>query len=405
MKRGVVVTGIGMATPAGTTREATWNRVREGHQVAGPIDRFDATSCSAGIAGLVDEEAFGKFPPRLLKRIDRFSRLAMAATMEALEDSGLDLEATDRQRAGAYLGNMYGGWEVADPSLRNLLTSGYQHVSPYVASAWFPTAPQGQISIYWQLKGYSKTIAADTASSALSIGYAARAIEEGRADVVVCGGAEAPVTPYALAFCERSGRLSPDGYRPFDRRSAGFQVGEGATILVLEALEHANARGASPRGEFGGFATGHVRASEAFSSAGSQRFARVLARTLEESRLQPSEIDYVGLDAQGSKSADRSEEEALVLVLGEQAGRPACTSAKPSTSHLLGAAAATEAAIGLLAMDRNEVPPIAGREEMDLPSRLRLVTSTASAEPIRTILIGARGADGTHAGLAFKNAS
>ena len=405
MNRRVAVTGIGMLTPAGVKQEQAWAHVRQGRQSAEQIHRFDAASYPAARAGTVDESAFDGLSPRLLKRMDRFGRLGLAAARAALNDSRLDIEAVDRDRMGVYLGNMYGGWELTDPSLRNLLRFGYQETSPYVASGWFATSPQGQISIHWQLKGFGKTVAADTASSALSLGYAARAIQEGHADVMLCGGAEAPVTPYAYTFCTNSGRLSPDEYRPFDLRSGGFQVGEGATILVLEELDAARARKAPIYGELSGFANGHTSSTERFSSAGSTGLARSIERALAEADVAPSELDYVGLDAQGSTEADRAEAHALALALGRHHEGPACTTVKPSTTHLLGAASSTEAAAALLAIKHGEVPPIAGCTNPDPGGGLRLVTGNPSTQPIRTTLVNSRGADGTHAALVFRTAA
>jgi 3-oxoacyl-[acyl-carrier-protein] synthase II len=404
-KRRVAVTGIGIKTPAGANRKEVWEHVHAGRTAAKPIDRFDAASFAAGHAGTVKESVFEGMPPRLLKRMDRFSRLAMSAAEEALNDSGLGLDSVDRETVGVYMGNMYGGWEITDPSLRNLLRVGYQDVSPYVASAWFPTAAQGQITIHWQLKGHSKTVAADTASSALSIGYAMRAIQDGRASVMFCGGAEAPVTPYAYTFCSRSGRLDPDGYRPFDRRSNGYQVGEGAAILVLEELDAARSRGAHIYGEIAGFAVGHSRADGCLSPNGGAALSRVITEALAEAGAASADLDYVGLDAQGTPEADEGEACAVALALGECLAVPACTTAKPSVTHLLGAAAGVEVATGLLAMAHGEVPPVAGLEEpRPGGAQLRLVTGSASAEPVKIALVNARGVDGTHAALVLRAA-
>src|SRR5437660_6627487 len=172
MPRSVVVTGIGMVTPGGMHPGPLWERLRRGSPGGGAITRFDPAPFSVSEAGEVDEDLPLPLPPRLTKRMDRYCVLAMAAAQLALDDSALDVAMEDPARIGISIGNMYGGWGITDSSLRGLLQEGYASVSPYVASAWFPTAPQGQMSIFWGLRGYAKTIAADTASGAAAIGYA-----------------------------------------------------------------------------------------------------------------------------------------------------------------------------------------------------------------------------------------
>src|SRR5262249_49628299 len=161
---------------------------------------------------------------------------------------------------------------------------------------------QGQISIHWGLKGFSKTVVADTASSALALGYAARAIEDGRAEVMLAGGAEAPVTPYTYTFCTTSARLSPSRYRPGEHRADGFQVGEGAVLLTLERAESVRSRAASWYARFAGFATRHAPEADVFSPAGITVLADTISAALAEADVD--DIGYVALDAQGTQEAD-----------------------------------------------------------------------------------------------------
>ena len=314
MTRTVVITGIGLITPAGD-REQAWAHAREGATAVRPIDRFDAGPYGVADAGVVDDQALERFPARHRKRMDRFSTLGLLAAGDALSDAGVDLDAVDRDRVGVSIGNMHGGWAITEPSLRKLLQGHEAEVSPYVASAWFPTAPQGQISIEWQLKGHSKTYASDTASGAHALGYAADAIAHGRADMVLAGGATAPITDYTYAFCARSGRLAPEGYRPFDERAEGFQIGEGAAILLLEEEGAARARGAHVYGRLAGWATRHAarRNGDAWADGGA--FGDVIGEALAAADVAPGELDYVALDAQGTPAADRAEAAALTAAL------------------------------------------------------------------------------------------
>ncbi len=409
--RRAVITGIGMVTPGGTL-STTWDAVRAGISTSQLFQPPDMHLDRPHRVGLVEDgDLFESFSPRLLKRMDRFCCLAIAAAQQALQDSKLDLEALDHQASGVYVGNMYGGWSVTDPSLRNLLRQGYRTVSPYVASAWFPTAPQGQITIRWNLHGYSKTVIADTASSALATGYAARAIQEGRAEVMLAGGAESPITPYTYSFCVRSGRLNPDGYRIFDPQGCGFQVGEGAVMLVLEELEAARGRGAHIYAELAGWSTGFQPCrSPGVQDGGngspwhtSGGMARVIHQALVQAGVAPQQLDYIGLDAQGVQEADDAEAEALALALGPEHERIPATTCKPTLTHLLGAGASAEIAIALLAMQQGEIPPIAGGEIRDQTCPLQLVMDGVRQADIRTALVNARGADGVQAALVFRS--
>jgi 3-oxoacyl-[acyl-carrier-protein] synthase II len=405
MARKAVITGLGLITPGGTTLPEVWATLLCGQSVAKPIDTFDASLYPVARAGLVkNQEIFQPFSSRLLKRMDRFCCLAMAATQRALEDSGVDLEQIDRQTAGVYLGNMYGGWSMTDPNLRRLLQDGYREVSPYVASAWFPTAPQGQITINWDLRGYSKTIGADTASSALAIGYAARAIEEGRASLMLAGGAEAPITPYTYGFCARSGRLDFSHYAIFDPERSGFLVGEGAVILVLEEKEAALQRGVRIYAEIAGWATGFMPYPNSLNHDERGCFARLITRALDEAALQPDEIDYIGLDAQGVLAADYVEARALTQALGTASRHPLVTTSKPALTHLLGAGAAAEIATAVLAMQNSVVPPVTACPAPELADTLSLVVEEPRPAQVRHALVNARGADGVLSTLVLKAA-
>lgn len=396
--RRVAITGLGLSLPGAQSLDELAEPVRLGHTFLGETDRITAAPTACADAGVVEDGPVGAADRRLRKRMDRFTWLAMAAARRALEDAA---SPAGPDRTGVYLANMFGGWEITDPSLRGLFQTGYTGVSPYIASAWFPTAAQGQITINRGLKGFSKTIAADTAGAALALGYAARAVQEGRADLMLCGGAEAPVTPYAYTFCLTSGRLAAGTYHPFHQGADGFCVGEGAVVLALEDHEAAVARGARIHAELAGFAAGHAPADDVFGGKGRRVLAEVVGEALDEAGVAPGDLDYVGLDAQGASAADRSELVALTEVLGAAAADVPCTSVKPVTGHLLGAAPAVEVAGALLAMRTGVIPPIAGCEH-PLPA-LDLVTGRArTGRRVRTALVNARGADGTVAALVLK---
>lgn len=372
----VVITGAGIVLPGANDIDELAAAAAAGRSAIAPIDRFETGDQASARAAVVEDDELAVFPARLRKRMDRFCTLSMVAAQRALGDAGmLDGDGRhvapdiDLERTGVYLANMFGGWDITEESMRRLCLMGYTGVSPYVASAWFPTAPQGQISIRWGLRGFAKTIVADTASGALAVGYAARAIRDGRADVMLAGGAEAPVTPYTHTFCSKSGRMSPTAYRPFEPDADGFEVGEGAVVFALESLEHARDRGAPVLAEIAGFATGHASVRDVFAPAGGPVLTRVAGEALAGAGVEPSAVDYVGLDGQGTREADDSETAAVRELFGRRDGAPAGRTVKPATGHLLGAAAAVELAGAVHAVgDR-------GRHD--------------------TALVNARGADGT----------
>jgi 3-oxoacyl-[acyl-carrier-protein] synthase II len=397
--RPVVIVGVGLVLPGASNTRELWALLSGGETALTPIDRFDPAGYAAHHAGLIDDMKLAALPRRVRKQMDRFAQLSVLAARQALTDAGLD-DVPDPARAGVYVGNMFGGWQITEPSLRELCRNGYAGVSPYVATSWFPTASQGQISIDRGLKGVAKTVATDTASAAVAIGYAARAIAEGRADLMLAGGAEAPVTPYTYTFCQTSGRLTTDSYRPFTVNADGFQVGEGAVMLTLEAEGSARARGAKILGRIAGFATGHARAQHAFDAKGAHVLARVATRALGEAGIAPGDVDCVALDAQGTSAADAAEAAALGNLF---AGRPpACTTAKPATGHLLGAAPAVDVLAALLAIEHDAVPGLP--HHADAPAGLDVVVGAPRRQRVDTALLDARGADGTTTALVLQAA-
>jgi 3-oxoacyl-(acyl-carrier-protein) synthase len=376
----VVITAAGVVLPGADDIDQLAAAADDGRSAIAPIDRFDTFGHASSAAAVVGDEQLAVFSPRLRKRMDRFCTLSMVAAGRALEEAGLLSDdgrtvTSDLARTGVYFGNMFGGWDITEESARRLQQVGYHGVSPYVASAWFPTASQGQISIYWGLRGFAKTIVADTASAALAVGYAVDAIREGRADVMLAGGAEAPVTPYTHTFCSTSGRLSATGYRPFDPSADGFQVGEGGVMFVLESLERARERGVPILAEVAGYCTGHAPRRDVFSERGAGALARVAAAALDRAGADPAAVDYVGLDAQGQPEADTAEQAALYDLFAHRP--PPGRTVKPATGHLLGAAAATELAGAVQSINAGST----------------------------TALVNARGADGTIACCVLRAAA
>lgn len=351
-----VITGLGIVSPAGNDKETFFANIASGTSFIREIDVFDASRYASRHAGMVSDTGAEKiFNKRLLKKLDRFSEMSLAATASALTDAGLDIESEDRERVGIILGNALGGWGFAEVELRDLYNGGLREVSPYQATAWFPAAPQGQISIHYGIKGFSKTIISDNASSHVALGYAARAIATGKADVLLAGGVEAPISPYALLCCNTSGELSSSGrYAPFDKGRDGYVIGEGAGILVVEEYGRAVARGAHIYAEIKGFGHTSDGLDPVNPDPSGTGLARAMTKALGMAGVGPDAVDYLLPAGMAGMLYDRSESNAAGLVFG--ADVPAAGIPKSLYGNLMGASGALDVATACIAMQKGELP-------------------------------------------------
>jgi 3-oxoacyl-(acyl-carrier-protein) synthase len=308
------------------------------------------------------------------------------------------------------VGNVLGGWAFAEREVRDLWTRGPRAVSPYQATAWFPAAAQGNINIRYGIKGRSRTFVCDRASGAYALIDAAQSIRRGKADVVLAGGTEQPLSPYAWLCCETGGFMTADGngrpdaaYRPFDRRHNGMVIGEGSVFLVLESLDHARARGAKVYGEISGWAAGSDGYMPYYTV---QPDGRTLAATMEQSlrrsKLTPGDLGLVVADAAGVPREDASEVAALRAALCDNGATVPVTSPKPVLSHLMGAAAVADVAVALRAMAEGTIPPIANLDTPAPGFDLDLVSATPrTAKALRHCLVVSRGLGGVNACLVI----
>jgi len=363
--RRVVITGLGIVTPAGVTPDGLFDSLARGRRLTRKIDSFDSSRYPSNHAGHVEGlDAGTRFSKRLLKKLDRFSEFSLAAADSALADASIKPESEDRDRVGIILGNALGGWGFAEVELRDLYTGGLRDVSPYQATAWFPAAPQGQISIYYGIKGFSKTIISDIASSHLAVGYAARAIRTGKADMVLAGGAEAPISPYALLCCNTSGELSATGdYRPFDKKSDGYVIGEGAAILVMEEFDRAKARGARVYAEVSGFGHTSDGVDPVHPDATGAGMARAMRMALDAAEVDAGGVDVLMPSGAGVARYDESEANALRAVFGNRLDDGMAIGIHKSMyGNLLGASGAVDLAAACISMQKGEFPAWTGCE-------------------------------------------
>lgn len=406
----IAITGIGVVSPSGIGKRQFWANIKSGRSFIKEITRFDASLYPAHIAGQIDDlEKYSHISERLLKKIDAFSHMALVAAELALQDAGIDIKNEDPNLVGIFLGNAIGGWLYAETELRDLYLEGREGVSPYMASAWFPAAPQGQVSIYYGIKGFSKTVVSDRASSLMALGYARKVLAKNKLNMILGGGMEAPVSPYALLCCNTYGALSKNNadpaaaYRPFDQARSGFVIGEGAGIVVMESIARAKARGANILGLISGYGTTCDGVDRINPAADGVELARAIKLALADAQAEAAEIDYISLDGLAVELWDSSEIAALKLVFGNRLKDIPLSCPKSMFGNLLGASGAVDMITTILAMEHSLAPVTLN---LDVPGikGLNYVTKEAKEYKINKALIISRGRGGINAVLVVEKA-
>jgi 3-oxoacyl-[acyl-carrier-protein] synthase II len=406
LDRRVVVTGIGAVTPLGSDLATTWRRLLAGENGCGPISAFPPDGNPVRIACQADEfEPSEWLDRRTLFRTDRFAQLAVAAARMAEADAGLEV-TREPDRVGASIATAQGG--VASLAECCAATrNGRMH--PRLVTAFMPNMAAGWVSIALGLRGPVTASCTACAASAMAIGDGYDAIRLGRAEVMLCGGSEAGITRLAMAGFAAMHALSRrnddpgQASRPFDAGRDGFVMGEGAAVLVLEELEHARSRGAIIYAELAGYGVSsdayHV--TEPDPAGASQ--ARAILAALADADLQLGEVDYVNAHASSTRLGDALESAALKLALGEEkAYSIPVSSIKGATGHCLGAAGAVEAAITVLSVRHNVVPPTINDEQPDPACDLDYVPNRPRRQAVRVALSNSFGFGGHNAVLAFR---
>jgi len=404
----IAITGIGVVSPSGIGKRQFWANIKSGRSFIKKITRFDASKYPSHIAGQIDDlEKYSHISERLLKKIDAFSHMALVASELALQDAGIDVKNEDPSLVGIFLGNAIGGWLYAETELRDLYLEGREGVSPYMASAWFPAAPQGQVSIYYGIKGFSKTIVSDRASSLMALGYARKVLDKAKLNMILGGGMEAPVTPYALLCCNTYGALSKNNedpqsaYRPFDKQRSGFVIGEGAGIVVMESIQRAKKRGANILGYISGYGTSCDGTDRINCANDGKELARAINIALTDARANVEEIGYISLDGLAMDLWDNSEMSALSLVFGDRLKNIPLSCPKSMFGNLLGASGILDMIIALLTMQHNLVPPTLN---LDTPvlSGVNYVAKEAREYKVNKSLIISRGRGGINSVLVVE---
>ena len=411
MRRRVVVTGIGLVSPLGIGTDLTWREALAGRSGIGPITLFDPSRYSTQFAG----EVTGFDPLRWMdkkdvKKCGRFIQFAIAATTMAVEGSGLRIDEGNGERVGVAIGSGIGGFEVIEREHKVLLERGPERVSPFFILSSIVNLAAGQVSVRFGAKGPNSAVATACTTGAHAIGDAARLIQGGYADAMICGGSEASITPLGIAGFAAMRALSTrnedpaHASRPWDVARDGFVVGEGAGILVLEEAEQALARSAPVLAELVGYgmsADGHHLTAPPDDGNG---VARAMLAALKDAGLSPRQVQYLNAHATSTPLGDKAEARAIERVFGEGAPGLAVSSTKSMTGHLLGGAGALEAGLTVLALRDQIAPPTINLDQADSDVHLDLVPHQARPVEMRHAMTNSFGFGGTNASLIFTRA-
>lgn len=389
--RRAVFTGMGLINAAGDDVESVWQIILAGKSAIGLARRFDASGLEVSLAAEVPNFRPAKgISRRIIAKSDRFAHFALSATGQALADAGLDLDALDPCRIGISFGNNSGGWDICERGFIEYYRDGPAMVNPWQATAWFPTAPQGFVSIHFNIRGWSKSFACDRASGASAAYFALRALRWGHNDVMLVGGSEAPVTRLGVNAHVSTGELSrsadPDrAYIPYSASATGLVLGEGSAVLVLEDRDLAIARGACVYGEL----------LSVEQRTGQPDDPSVLEDTLRaalaRAHRDPARVGLVFGEGCGSVDADRLEADVLNRILP---GVPV-TVPKAALGHLYGASTGTDIALALLAL-RDQVVPVTAHAEQDPADRFVPLAAVTEPRDMDTVVIVSRSREGTN---------
>jgi len=403
----VVVTGMGAITPLGNTVDEYWEAIKAGRNGVGPITHFDASQHSTRIAAEVKNFDPTKYvDPKWTRRMDPFTQYATAATMMALQDSGLEITEENAPRIGVTIGSGIGGvltWETQD---LNLINHGPRRVSPFFVPMLIANMASGLVAILTGAKGPNMAIVTACATASHSIGEAWHIIKRGDADAMIAGGAEAAVRPLSYAgFCTMKAVSTRNddpehASRPFDKDRDGFVMGEGAGVLVIEELEHAKARGAKIYAEI----VGYGLSADAYDwvAIDANGAARSMARALEKAQIEPERIDYINAHGTSTPLGDPEETKAIKKVFGDHAYKLAVSSTKSMIGHLLGAAGAVESIACIKAITDGVIPPTRNLFEPDPECDLDYVPHEAREAKVEYAMNNSFGFGGQNATLIFR---
>lgn len=408
-RRRVVITGLGIVCPIGNTVAEAWSSVLAAKSGTGRITHFDAGLLSSRIAGEVRNfDVAAYLSPKEARRMDRFIHLGIAAGVQALKDSGLEVTEANATRIGVNIGSGIGGLPGIEETHNDVLKGGPRKISPFFIPSTIINMISGNLSIMHGLKGPNLAMVTACTTSAHCIGESGRLIEYGDCDAMVAGGAEATVTLLTVGgFCAARALSTRNddpatASRPWDRDRDGFVLGEGAGVVVLEEFEHAKRRGAKIYAELAGYGMSGDAYHMTAPQEDGEGAARCMENALRNARLNREDIDYINAHGTSTPLGDLAETIAVKRCFGDHAKKLAVSSTKSMTGHLLGAAGGVEAIFSVLAIRDQVAPPTANLFNQDPACDLDYVPNAARRMPLRSALSNSFGFGGTNGTLIFK---
>jgi 3-oxoacyl-[acyl-carrier-protein] synthase II len=409
LKRRVVITGIGAVTPIGSTVEGLWDGLRREKSAVSSITRFDPSIFKSHNAAEVNDfDVTDWLERKRAKRLDRYGHFSVATAQMAIADSGIDLATEDREQIGATMGSALGGLQFAEGQLDLYLREGIRSVDPMLALCVFGGAASCNIAIELGISGPNSTNAMSCASGTLAIGDGFRLIRDGYADVMVSGGAEAPLAPLcfgAFSIIRAMSTRNEDpnsASRPFDKDRDGFVMGEGSAVVILEEYERAKSRGAKIYAEIAGFGfTNDAYHMTAPRPDGSQA-ARSMKLALKDANISAHEVQYVNANGSSTPLNDPTETKAIKDVFGDSAYSVTISGTKGYYGHALGASGAIETAISALAIEREWLPPTVNLSVADDACDLNFLPGTGREERVEHVLTNSFGFGGINAALVLR---
>lgn len=404
----VVITGYGVTSPIGNDAETFLESLKQGKNGIGPITKFDASETGVTLAAEIKEFPFDKyFVKKDAKRMDLFSIYGIYAALEALEMSGLDIQASNPDRIGVMVGSGIGGLQTIQEQVIRLHDKGPQRVSPLFIPMAIVNMVAGNIALRIGAKGICTSTVTACASATHSIGEAFRNIKHGYSDVILAGGAESPITEIGISGFSTLTALTKatdpnHASIPFDKERSGFVMGEGAGVLVLESLEHAQKRGATILGEVVGYGANcdaYHMTSPIPDGSGAEKAIKL---AMEEAQIQPEQVGYINAHGTSTEANDSAEAKAIRAALGDQADEVCVSSTKSMTGHLLGAAGGIEGIATLNALQHQFIPPTINVHEQDEAIDIRVVTNESEAHTFDYALSNSLGFGGHNAVICLK---
>jgi len=405
----VVVTGMGLVAPNGNTVESSWQNTKNGVSGIAPIVSFDASGFSARIAGEIKNFDITQFiPAKEARKMDPFIHYGLVAAIQAIEDAGIVVTEANAKRIGTIIGSGIGGLPGIEKGYQSFLDGGPRRISPFFVPSNIINMVSGNLSIKYGFKGPNYAIVSACSTGAHCIGLAARTIERGEQDIIIAGGAEFATCPTGIGGFASAKALSTRNddptaaSRPWDAERDGFVLADGAGVLVLESLEHAQKRGANIYAELVGFGMNSDAYHMTAPSPNGEGAADCMELALADAKLNPEEIDYINAHGTSTPAGDKAETEAVKRVFKDHAYKLAMSSTKSMVGHMLGAAGGAEAVFSILAIRDQVAPPTINLTTPDPECDLDYVPNVARPMKIKIALSNSFGFGGTNGTLVFR---